>query len=326
MISLNDLVVRALRKLPEYFESNIWTIDNHQKYSTIDKQPDELGKQEQIFKLMYALNVQGICQSDTCADSDGNGSLNELVNTLGEKIAILTKGKRVHYIELGPEPVKTSELIKHLKDSAEDLIYTAIDINQTSEPFMRDELVPLLKSADHFRFLARNYHHVDRTELECGQDITLITMLGFQEGNELPPKIGQLINQLGGMSTYIISEVQIYKLDNQDHIYEFYQNDNMIEFSKLVCIEQGGVPFGNHLIEIVPVHMDGQILHVAVTLQLSNKDDDIGYLVTNICIKFTQHQFSHIRETYADCEVIGEFISGDRSVSFQLAQFNSKSL
>ena len=273
---------------------------------------------------MKTLNVEAISDPTLCADSNGNNSLKDIIGHLSTKLTQLSNGKSVHYIELGPEPIKTSLLIKNIKSVAKDLFYTSIDINETSEQAMRDAVIPLLESSKHFNFIADDYRNVVRSQIEHGQHLTIITMLGFQEGNELPSTIGDLINAMGGQSTHILSEMQLFNKDRENQIFDFYANVNMLRFSQLVSKQQNYQLLDEDITKIVPLRFLDKLFQTAVTLQPVYKNDIFGYLMTNICIKYNLQQFRSIRLKY-DCHVIYECISGDRSVIYQLAEYVSHS-
>ncbi|MNJ05906.1 hypothetical protein D3C73_1675490 [compost metagenome] len=46
-----------------------------------------------------------------------------------------------------------------------------------------------------------------------------------------------------------------------------------------------------------------------------------GYLLTNICLKYTPEQFRRIRARHCNCRVVDEFASGDGSVRYQIAKY-----
>jgi hypothetical protein len=69
--------------------------------------------------------------------------------------------------------------------------------------------------------------------------VTLITMLGFQEGNELPDTIGKIIRQIGGARTYVLSEMQLSIPEGDEHIHRFYRHDCMHRFSELIGLKLG---------------------------------------------------------------------------------------
>ncbi|QRR07811.1 hypothetical protein FPJ27_16370 [Burkholderia sp. MS455] len=343
-MSINDFVVDALVRDRKLKAESVWTVENHEKYSTLTGRDDGARRREagrEVFSLMRNLNELGVRSPALCADRDGNGSLREAIGALSERLATLSRGRHVHYIELGPEPVKTTELMKavsggepnHLRytavdinESSEDAMRHAImpfrvDINESSEDAMRHAIMPFLKTPGCFNYIADDYRNVQWNHIDLGQDVTFITMLGFQEGNELPVTIGRLIRNLGGKSTYVVSEMQLLVEGREEPIYNFYQNENMVRFSEIVSRQQGFEPLGKHHVSIVRLNLLGDQFHVAVTLQPVSKAGADGHLITNVCLKYTPEQFRHVRASHGNCRVIDELRSGDGSVVYQIAQF-----
>ncbi|MNE15548.1 hypothetical protein D3C76_590260 [compost metagenome] len=324
-MSLNDFVVDALVRTPSYQHARLWTVENHEKYSTlVQPEPGPEGDHRfnhEIFLLMRALNEQGISQNGLCADARGQGALKSVIGKVAERLAALSSGRRVHYVELGPEPVKSACLLKRMVETSTSIRYTAIDINQTSEPAMSDAVRPIVQGDGSFNYIAADYRTVTKDTLRHDQDLTLITLLGFQEGNELPVSTGRLIRNLAGDTTYILSEMQVYEDGLEKAILAFYANPNMLQFSRMVALQQGFTPSGEHEAILVPLRMLDETVHVAVTLQPVQRLQEHGYLLTNICLKYTPEQFRRIRARHCNCSVVDEFASGDGSVRYQIAKY-----
>ncbi|NQD55887.1 hypothetical protein HP546_11060 [Pseudomonas sp. CM25] len=324
-MSLNDFVVDALVRTPSYQNARLWTVENHEKYSTL-VQPEHEGEGDhrfnhEIFLLMRALNEQGISQSGLCADARGQGALKSIIGNVAERLAALANGRRVHYVELGPEPVKSACLLKRMAETSSSIRYTAIDINQTSESEMSDALRPIVQADGSFNYIAADYRTLTHDALRHDQELTLITLLGFQEGNELPVSTGRLIRSLAGETTYILSEMQVYEQGLENAILGFYANPNMLEFSRMVALQQGFTPSGEHQALLVPLRIQDEAIHVAVTLQPVQRQQARGHLLTNICLKYTPEQFRRIRAQHCNCSVVDEFASGDGSVRYQIAKY-----
>nr|WP_314480770.1 hypothetical protein [uncultured Pseudomonas sp.] len=324
-MSLNDFVVDALVHTPTYQRARLWTVENHEKYSTLvsleQGTQDRYRFNREIFLLMRALNEQGISRSEVCADAQGEGALRNVIGDVAQQLAALGSGRRVHYVELGPEPVKSACLLKRMADARTAIRYTAIDINQTSEPAMRDALCPILDGQGSFNYIAADYRTITREDLHHDQDITLITLLGFQEGNEWPVSTGRLIRTLAGKETYVLSEMQVYEAGLEQIILGFYADANMLQFSRLIALQQGFSPMGEHEAVLVPLRILDETVHVAVTLQPVQHLQEEGYLLTNICLKFTPEQFRRTRARHCNCSVVDEFASGDGSVRYQIAKY-----
>ncbi|MEC4561659.1 hypothetical protein [Pseudomonas inefficax] len=324
-MSLNDFVVDALVHTPSYQNVRLWTVENHEKYSTLD-QPElhsEGGNRfnHEIFLLMRALNEQGVGEEGLCADARGQGALKSVIGNVAERLAALSDGCRLHYVELGPEPIKSSCLLRRIAQASSSIRYTAIDINQTSEPAMSAAVRPIVQADGSFNYIAADYRTVTHDVLRRDEELTLITLLGFQEGNELPVSTGRLIRNLAGGKTYILSEMQVYEEGLERPILAFYGNPHMLQFSRMVALQQGFNPSGEHEAILVPLRILDETIHVAVTLQPVQRLQQHGYLLTNICLKYTPEQFRRIRARHCNCSVVDEFASGDGTVRYQIAKY-----
>ncbi|MEG0245668.1 MAG: hypothetical protein RR726_24875 [Pseudomonas sp.] len=324
-MSLNDFVVDALVRNPAYQHARLWTVENHEKYSTLaqpEPGPESAHRfNHEIFLLMRALNEQGVGQSGLCADAEGQGALKTVIDEVAERLAALSSGRRVHYVELGPEPIKSACLLKRMVETSSSIRYTAIDINQTSEAAMSDAVGPIVREDGSFNYIAADYRTVTHDDLRHDQELTLITLLGFQEGNELPVSTGRLIRSLAGSTTYILSEMQVYEEGLESTILKFYANPCMLQFSRAVALQQGFIPSGEHEAMLVPLRIQDEPIHVVVTLQPVQRLQQRGYLLTNICLKYTPEQFRRIRARHCNCSVVDEFASGDGSVRYQIAKY-----
>lgn len=323
-MSLNDFVVDALVRTPSYQNARLWTVENHEKYSTLE-QPEpylEDGHRfnHEIFLLMRALNEQGVGEDGLCADARGQGALKSVIGNVAERLAALSSGRRLHYVELGPEPIKSTCLLKRIAQASSSIRYTAIDINQTSEPAMSDAVRPIVQADGSFNYIAADYRTVTHDVLRDDEELTLITLLGFQEGNELPVSTGRLIRNLAGGKTYILSEMQVYEEGLERPILAFYGNPHMLQFSRVVALQQGFNPSGEHEAILVPLRILDETIHVAVTLQPVQRLQQHGYLLTNICLKYTPEQFRRVRARH-NCSVVDEFASGDGTVRYQIAKY-----
>lgn len=328
-MSINDFVLDELKRDQRFKKEIFWTVDNHEKYSTLQaaaahRNPKTKRFNQEIFELMCSLNSQGLSRDDVCADHQGQGSLRTLVSDVGESLSKLGRHCRVHYVELGPEPIKTTQLVGRIAmGGVQSLHYTAIDVNETSKPAMRAAIEPLVEKNGGFRYVAADYRHMTRESMRRGHDITVITMLGFQEGNELPVTTGRLIRDLADDSTYVLSEMQLYDRSAEEKIFQFYEHPDMLRFSELVALQKNFVPNGPHSTTLVRLKVLDEQINVAVTLQPVGLAEKSGYLLTNICIKYTRSQFRRLRVRHGNCRVVEEFTSGDGSVHYQMARFQN---
>ncbi|WLI08363.1 MULTISPECIES: class I SAM-dependent methyltransferase [Pseudomonas] len=322
-MDINELVVSSL-KSNHGVVCPIWTVENAAKYaaSSADLLDRHRQVSEEMLSLMTSLNHEGVTRADLCATPCGKGALNELLLAVADDLVDLVGEGSLHYVELGPEPIKTSTLLHYLLEhGTQSLHYTAVDINGASRGVMRRAVEPLLSAPQRFRYLATDFRELCRRHIECGQDVTLITMLGFQEGNELPDTIGRIIRRVGGARTYILSEMQLSSPEGDQHIHRFYEHGCMSRFSDLVGLKLGFEKTGDHEVVISEIEHDDDRYRVAVTLLPVNSGHDEGYLLTNVCLKYTREQFIRVRQDYGGCRVIGEYCSGDGSVLYQLAEY-----
>lgn len=322
-MEINELVVASLRS-NHGLEGRIWTIENAEKYSTLSAPASGVTRQisEEIFGLMASLNTQGITGADVCAAPCGSGSLGDLLHAVADDLIQLVGRDSLHYVELGPEPVKTSALISYLLEAGvEPRYYTAVDINRASYDVMRKVVEPLLMAPQGFGYLASDFRELRRHHIERGQDVTLITMLGFQEGNELPDTLGEIIHRMGSTRTYVLSEMQLSTSDGDTHIQRFYDNDCMRRFSDLIGLKMGLNKTDRHQVVVSEIDHKDDRYRVAATLLPVHDGHDEGHLLTNVCLKYTREQFIRVRQEYGGYRVIGEYCSGDGSVMYQLSEF-----
>ncbi len=322
-MDINELVASSLKNNHGY-DGLIWTIENAEKYSSVPSDIKNRDRQvtEEILSLMTSLNLEGMNRADLCAAPCGNGALSEILRAVADDLVELVGRGRLHYVELGPEPIKTSALIHHLlENGVKPVHYTAVDINHASQGIMRRAVEPLLAAPQEFRYLATDFRALCRDDIECGQDVTLITMLGFQEGNELPETIGQIIRRVGGARTYVLSEMQLSISESDEHIHRFYRHHCMTRFSELVGLKLGFETVGSHEVIVSEVEFEDDRYCVAATLLPVINGQYEGHLLTNVCLKYTREQFNRVRRDYGGCRVIGEYCSGDGSVLYQLSEY-----
>nr|WP_249174626.1 hypothetical protein [Burkholderia cenocepacia] len=89
-MSINDFVVDALVRDRKLKAESVWTVENHEKYSTLHRTDDDARRREagrEVFALMRNLNELGVRSPALCADRDGNGSLREAIGALSEAMS-----------------------------------------------------------------------------------------------------------------------------------------------------------------------------------------------------------------------------------------------
>lgn len=115
-MSINDFVVDALVRDRKLKAESVWTVENHEKYSTLKRSDDDARRKEagrEVFSLMRNLNELGVRSPALCADRDGNGSLREAIGKLSERLALqraLRDDAELQYHRLGLEPIRPGDL------------------------------------------------------------------------------------------------------------------------------------------------------------------------------------------------------------------------
>lgn len=123
-MAINDLVVASLRS-KNGLDGRVWTIENAEKYSMQSDRVSSVTRQisEEIFSLMASLNTEGITGAGICAAPCGTGSLGDLLHSVADDLVELLGRDSLHYVELGPEPVKTSALMGYLLEAGVEPLY-----------------------------------------------------------------------------------------------------------------------------------------------------------------------------------------------------------
>jgi len=129
-------------------------------------------------------HTEGMTRADLCAAPVAMDRGPDTAAVADDLVALLGQD-RLHYVELGPEPVKTSALIGYLLEHGWSLRLHSHD------SIMLRKSRCVMRSSRYFhsariQLPREELPRLERHHIELGQDVTLITMLGFQEGNELP--------------------------------------------------------------------------------------------------------------------------------------------
>lgn len=308
--SIESVVSEALKsKIPE---SEIVFLSNHKKYSS------ENSGQQKVFELMAQINKAALQSGTLCTDAEGQQSFQDALNETIDFLTEHLRGKKIHFVELGPEPVKTDLIIQKLTEVS-SVLYTGIDINESSRQVMHDAIVKHIDTKD-FEYIINNYHDQDLLFSDTDCDIRIITMLGFQEGNEFPHIIGEMLDKFGKAPAILISEHHVRNQQNSDNLLNFYHLDEMKEFSDVVAEMFGTSSNQPHEVHLLPVVIDKEEITVAVTTkQLDFEVGNNRHLITNINLKPTRMQLRLFRSKYSMFSEMEFYESGDRSVAFQVS-------
>ena len=200
---------------------------------------------------MANLNRMALGDPSLCAGEHGPSFRDALFNAASE-LANLVKGRPLRYVELGPEPIKSRAiLIQMLAAGVQLQQYVGVDINPASEEVMRQTLVPLV-GIDRFTYLNVDFYKCSMADYpnpggatgaqeDC---VTVVTNLGFQEGNDLRSRIAPMLKCLTRPGDLLLSEMQVFQGSTGERagtgelkavaIEQFHQLPEMRRFSVLV--------------------------------------------------------------------------------------------
>ncbi|KAJ7923824.1 hypothetical protein B0H13DRAFT_1979408 [Mycena leptocephala] len=295
-------------------------LHNSDKYAPDGIKPQQFTSRDdslsQIFDTMAKVNRMALESDTLCAGSHGPAFRDALICSATHCVAQLANGRRVRYVELGPEPWKSSAILVHLLAAGVRLAYyVGIDINPKSEATMRDALVPII-GAEHFAYLIANFYKCSADEipeppsapaLDDGY-FTVVTNLGFQEGNDLPERIGPMLSCLTRPGDLVLSEMQVFRTlrssTAESIIKDFYHHPEMRRFSGLVG-RQFDPACSLYLFYLVPMQTEiGAVKR---------------YVLTNSC-QYTPDQFNLARQTKRKFVVRKVLETGDKSVVFHISE------
>ncbi|MCJ1373431.1 hypothetical protein MMC20_004659 [Loxospora ochrophaea] len=350
----NDLVGHAVTAHSNISPGQLIILDNSAKYCPRGINQNSTNEQNlsSVFDTMAKLNQGALENPSLCAGQRGPSFRDALSQAAGE-LAFLANGRRVRYVELGPEPWKSRALLAKLLEAGVQLLqYIGVDINPKSEETMRRALVPVIGAkrfayciADFYKCSADNFPKPNGDTGVQDQCVTVVTNLGFQEGNDLPSRIGPMLMRLTRPGDLLLSEMQVLhrgsggasdktSSDTEGaQIKHFYHHPEMRRFSALVGQQldsrnspepQGAGSNGEqgeeYQFHLVPLQTEVGSVKVATTLVSVHVDGAKKYLLTNSCLKYTLEQFRRAREAAGDFTVRAERVTGDKSVVFQIAE------
>jgi hypothetical protein len=322
-VPLDVAVQRAVCEFLGIPDEDVITVPNKEKYYRDDASEDACNELREVFDLMRQLNIQGVNGAKLCRSELGGTSFIEtLRDTVDDLIAQLA-GRRLRYVELGPEPIKTMEIVSQLLEAGIVIdSYTAVDINPASSAIMREALGALLP-ADKIDFVTADYHNLNSLSFGATDSPVLVTMLGFQEGNEAPYRMAQFFRRVMSPGDVLLAEMQLLPAADWRAIFDFYSNDLMRRFSKIGFRRVFGDLDSEYGVVLVPVPMEiCGTGFVAVTTEriLANGELKNKIFIINYCIKYTVGDFRRIREFDGTFRITAQRITGNGSVGFQVAE------
>lgn len=322
----DELTAQICRSLSLYLQvskSDILIGRNEEKYHEKDEPLRATEPLEEIFRLMRELNEIGLKSPDMGASEHKKIPFAQVLRLIIGDIAEKVGEAPLQYTELGPEPSKTKFILRALLQSGVKIRrYSGVDINPTSKSTMKRELTELLpEDLIHYHLvLFENLREVDF----CLPGIrNLITMLGFEEGNEHPRRTHKILNNILSSGDLLLSEMQLLPKGDWSPIFNFYQSEEMRRFSKVTFQRTYPNLKSEYGVYLVPVALTGLgPLMVAVTAEkiVNGKGLRDKIFVTNYCLKYTFEDYVSVREAGGSFKVISQRATGDGSVAFQLSE------
>ncbi len=330
--SLENKVRHAIASHTEFDLDRIHTQDNREKYAgTLPQQAREQDAAsegtehlDEVFQLMRQLNAIGIGSPTLGRISEAGRSFRDALRTSCEQVAEAVRGDSLTYVELGPEPVKTGFILKTLLALGVRVErYIAVDINPKSAAHMRNALEPLLPGLP-LDFVVQPFEAfrlADHTG--TGSPHALITMLGFQEGNDDPHTVGDWLSDIARPGDLMLSESQLYAPGTLAGISGFYAHPAMQRFSR-IAFERAfgaGLPTLNRFFLLPVFFQDGHTAQVAILAEeYTCPTTGRNLHVSNFCLKLTLEQYRLYRQQSGCFEIAGETFTDDETLHFQLSR------
>lgn len=324
VFSLNKQVHATIAAHTEFNPDQIVTQDNRVKYQTPNNPYGAHTHLDEVFQLMRGLNEIGL-RSDIVGRLSAEGM--SFQGALKQSCSLVAKqlsGRPLTYVELGPEPVKTKFILQTLLEFGVRINrYIAVDINPMSPPHMRQALTEILPSTQlDFATAAFDNFQPDPCIEEDGST-ALITMLGFQEGNDDPLVVNEWLRNIAKPGDLLLSESQLFNVEHVSKISEFYADPLMRRFSR-IAFEQAinsATPTLNRFFLLPVVLSDGMTVNAAILGEEFHISTGERHLyVSNFCLKYTYEQYIYYRKFGKFFEISEEIFTDDKTLHFQLSR------
>ncbi|MFI5526704.1 hypothetical protein [Streptomyces platensis] len=322
--SLIDQIRSGLATYLRVPESSISIPQNVDKYHDKDAPAKSDPALEEVFRLMWALNERGLSDQEIGNTQLHQRPLTTALDQVLEDIASELGGAPLQYTELGPEPVKTKYIVRSLQEHGLDIRqYNGVDINPASRETMQRELASLIP-AERFSYQQTLFEELGDRDYRVPGVRNLVTMLGFEEGNEHPAAVNEMLDRILEPGDLFLSEMQVLSDGGWHPIFNFYQNDLMRRFSKIALernLPQVDSEYGVYLVPL-SLGTDGSPTMAAVTAERIRgaQPGTDRIFVTNYCLKFALDEYRHLRESSGRLKVLAQRTTADGSVVFQLTQ------
>ncbi|WP_428674981.1 hypothetical protein [Roseibium sp.] len=324
LLPLQHRVHRSIASHTEFGLDRIFTQDNRVKYSSGASRETAADHLDEVFRLMRALNREGLGTEDLGRLTMEGTSFRDALWQICAQIAENAAGSPLVYVELGPEPVKTGFIIRTLQAMGVRIDrYVAVDINPMSTAHMRPALEEIL-TGTRLDFVTTSFDAFRLNDvLKSDAPPALVTMLGFQEGNDDPFVVNGWLRDIARPGDLLLSESQLYNAGQIGKIPVFYAHPAMQRFSR-IAFEQAvdrTAPTLNRFFLLPVVFRDGQTAQVAILgEEFSNAANGRNLHVSNYCLKLTLDQYRHYRSHGGHFEITGETLTDDQTLHFQLSR------
>ena len=231
----------------------IVTFDNGNKYSAAEGASRSDKALPEIFELMWQLNRDGLADDSLGSTTHTSGSLRHTIARLTSRLTETIGNNPFNYVELGPEPAKTSHILARLLDLGADVrSYTAVDINPASKPVVLQEIGSVL-ARDCVHYREKLFEDVTPDDVHRSRAPSVFTMLGFEEGNDQPQNTATTLSQMMLPGDFLISEMQLLPRAGWQPIFDFYALPAMRRFSQVVLsryVEASDSIYGIYLVPV----------------------------------------------------------------------------
>jgi hypothetical protein len=322
--SLQRQVHRAIAAHTEFSLDSILTQDNRVKYTNAGTAETTTDHLDEVFQLMCRLNETGIASETFGRLVSGGRSFREALEQSCAAIAEALDGERLTYVELGPEPVKTSFILKTLLGLGVTVDrYIAVDINPKSSGPMKAVLKDILPHTP-LSFITAPFEEFRLSDTVAADGPpAVVTMLGFQEGNDDPFTVNGWLRDIARPGDLLLSESQLYTPGQVDRISGFYAHPAMQRFSR-IAFERAvdrSLPTLNRFFLLPVTFRDGGSAQVAILAEeYADAIKGRNLHVSNFCLKLTLDQYRYYRQESGHFTIVGESSTDDQTLHFQLSR------
>jgi hypothetical protein len=316
-------VKRALYSHTEFAPNQIITQSNKFKYHDADRPMETHDYLGEIVDAMASLNRQGLSLDDLGRINGKGVSFKDALDMSVQKIADRLNGKGLIYVELGPEPVKTGFILNKLLEHGVKIArYISVDINPASEAPLRPIFEAILNDTP-VEFVTASFEDFSLDAyLGITDEPALITMLGFQEGNDDPHTITHWLKNIARKDDYLLSEVQLFGNTSASSISSFYRNPMMQRFSR-IAFEQANknsaLSIGRFYLLPVQTSSGDFIFTAILCEEFMDQTRQRKLFVSNYCLKFDYSQYQEYREIKNHFKTVEETLTEDQTLLFQIS-------